>query len=191
MIIRGQQGEKNAVKGNDRVCFHQSVQMTKSHYRNLVTRTIRFQETFPSTCGEDGDCQWDGQRDRCVKLCKKFPTTSRKPHRFRSLPYSPLPFSLPVVPLEFGKRTVRWKWNATLQHGQTRTGVTGWCPLRAKIRGCCPNFSTTRLHFLCTISQVWVRTVGGEIGRLLTQVGRICRLIARAHHSWRGARSDE
>lgn len=63
--------------------------------RNLVTRTIRFQETFPSTCGEDGDCQRDGQRDRCVKLCKKFSTTSRKPHRFRSLPlllpYSPHP----------------------------------------------------------------------------------------------------
>lgn len=83
-----------------------------------------------------------------------------------SLLSPPWPFS-PVVPVEFGKRTVRWKWNATLQHGQTRTGVTGWCPLRAKIRGCCPNFSTTRLHFLCTISQVWVRTVSGEIGREL------------------------
>lgn len=26
-------------------------------------------------------------------------------------------------------------WNATLQHGQTRTGMTGCCPLQAKIRG--------------------------------------------------------
>lgn len=51
--------------------------------RNLVMRTISFQETFPSTCCPGG-CRsnggWRGRGAR-AKLCKKFSATSRKPHR--------------------------------------------------------------------------------------------------------------